>query len=173
MGQDQGRQIGRNTKAWAPDDAFAIMLRYGVIPTFDLILHGPRGVLMVRRRISPYEGAWALPGLRILKGETIEDCLRRIAEDEVGIKIEPAAARFVSQTVVRFPSDHNRQDLSNCYAVEIGTEKVSINKEYLSAWSFAKDLDSMPTPLGDLYRHHLSCYFAGIEDTKVSVKEIR
>lgn len=166
MGKEQRRRIGRGNEGWAPKRAFAKMLKYGVIPTFDLILHSPEGILMVRRRISPYVDMWALPGLRILKGEMIEDCLKRIAEDEVSIEINPAAARFVRQAVVKFASNHNRQDLSNCYAIEIGTEAIHINKENLSAWTFARDLGSMPTPLGDLYRHHLSFYFASIHGKK-------
>jgi ADP-ribose pyrophosphatase YjhB (NUDIX family) len=159
---EDGRGAGPSTP-WAPDEAFAAMLQYGVIPTFDVILHGPDGVLLVRRRISPYANMWALPGLRILKGETIEVCLHRIARDEVGIDVNPAAARFVSQAVVKFSSNYRRQDLSSCYGFEIGAQTVKLNEEHLSDWTFAWDMDSLPTPIGELYRAHLSHYFASLD----------
>jgi ADP-ribose pyrophosphatase YjhB (NUDIX family) len=155
----RGQEIGPGGPTWAPDEAFAVMLRYGIIPTFDLILHNPDGVLLVKRRISPYANMWALPGLRILKDETIEDCLERIARDEVGVKIDGTAARFVSQRVERFTSDYGRQDLSSCYAIRIGAEVVKVNEDHLSDWTFAPDLGSLPANMGELYRQHLSCYF--------------
>ncbi len=102
---------------FVPRKTFEIILENAVIPTFDLIIDVPeKGVLIARRKIEPYAGKWALPGLRMYKGETINDTLGRIAEDEAGISVNLEQARLVGQFVGKFTTEHNRQDLSTCYA---------------------------------------------------------
>lgn len=75
---------------FAPRDAFEVVLQWAVIPTFDLVLsYGDRGVIVVRRRIAPYKGVWALPGLRMFKPESIDDVIRRVAKAELGLEVNP------------------------------------------------------------------------------------
>ena len=51
---------------YAPREIFERILKYAVIPTFDLILEcRSQGVVLVRRKIAPYKNTWALPGLRM------------------------------------------------------------------------------------------------------------
>jgi ADP-ribose pyrophosphatase YjhB (NUDIX family) len=137
---------------------FGLILAYTVIPTFDLIIKSVDGVLLVKRTISPYNNKWALPGLRIFKHESIDDCLARIARDEVGIDVEAAQARYVGQSVVEFDT---RQDLSTCYAFDISSHRVSLNAGHFSDYLFLKDMANLPADTGDLYRNHLSTYFRG------------
>lgn len=148
-------------EGWAPDDVFPLILKYSVIPTFDLILKGSAGVLLVRRRISPYRQRWALPGLRILKGESIHACLSRIALLEVGVRIDPARGVYIGQAVASF---RTRQDLSTCYAFDIPIDEVRLNCEHFSGWRYVKGIPDMPRASGGLYRRHLSQYFAHVND---------
>lgn len=149
----------RRLDPWAPDEVFQSILRYSVVPTFDLVLDGIDGVLLVRRIISPYDGLWALPGLRIFKGETIYECLSRIALHEVGIRVEPVNAKFVNQAVAKFDTHQERQDLSTCYAFKLETDHINLNSDHLSGLTFVKDLANAPSDIGDLYVGHLRCYF--------------
>ncbi len=74
-------------------ELFEEHLRYFPIPTFDLLVQLPdhdNGIVIARRRIAPYAGKWALPGLRMWKGESIDDTLRRIARTELGIEVNTA-----------------------------------------------------------------------------------
>lgn len=74
----------------APRELFVEILKYMPIATFDLIVeYGDQGVIVVKRKIEPYKNVWALPGLRMYKGESINDTLRRIAKDELGLTIDP------------------------------------------------------------------------------------
>ena len=150
---------GNQRDSWAPDDVFNAILRYSVVPTFDLILEGIDGVLLVRRRISPYARLWALPGLRMHKGETLYECLSRIAHDEVGVQIDPYKGRFVNQAVARFQTHQKRQDLSTCYAFNLEIDRVVLNAEHLSSWMFVRDLENIPDAIGGLYSDHLNRYF--------------
>jgi len=56
--------------------------------TIDLILKYPEGVVLTKRAINPWKGKWHFPGGTILLGETIEQAAKRIAKDELGLKIE-------------------------------------------------------------------------------------
>lgn len=52
----------------------------------DLIFTCGDGVLLTKRAIPPFEGLWHLPGGRVIKGERIEEAVKRITECELGIK---------------------------------------------------------------------------------------
>ena len=110
---------------YAPRDVFEKILKYAVIPTFDMIVRfSDRRVILIRRKIAPYKNTWALPGLRMMKPEGIEDTLKRIARAEIGVTIDPAQGEFVGQYVGRFKTEHQRQDISTCYAVHCGARDV-------------------------------------------------
>ncbi len=146
---------------YAPRDVFEQILKYAVIPTFDLILNFKgRGVVLVRRKIAPYRNKWALPGLRMMKPEGIEDTLIRIARQEIGVAIEPEKRKFIGQYVGRFRTEGERQDISTCYAVECEDCDVKINKEHFSGYRFVRGRDEVPEKTGAMYRCFLDIYFA-------------
>lgn len=45
------------------------------------------GVFYAKRDIEPYAGMWHLPGSFLLKGETVSDCIKRIAKEEINLDI--------------------------------------------------------------------------------------
>src|SRR5262245_25436183 len=55
------------------------------VPAAGVILPGPRGVLMVKRKYEPAAGAWCLPAGFMEYGETPERCAVRELEEETGI----------------------------------------------------------------------------------------
>lgn len=57
------------------------------IPSVDLIVRIDNKILLCRRVNEPAKGKWWLPGGRILKGEYIENAVRRKAGEELGIAI--------------------------------------------------------------------------------------
>lgn len=79
------------------------MLEWGVMPTFDLVLeYENQGIILVKRKIMPYKDQWALPGLRVYKGENIEDTIERIAKQELGLKVNASKRKFIGQYMGRF-----------------------------------------------------------------------
>jgi ADP-ribose pyrophosphatase YjhB (NUDIX family) len=145
---------------FAPRHIFEQILEYAVIPTFDLIAWvEDRGVVMVRRRIPPYKDSWALPGLRMMKPEGIEDALIRIARQETGLLIDPTKRRFVGQYVGRFRTERGRQDLSTCYAVPVVGGHIQINQKHFSGYRFIRSPEEIPKRTGGMYKYFLSLYF--------------
>ena len=55
------------------------------VPAAGVILFGPAGLLMVRRRFDPRAGAWCLPAGFMEYGETPERCALRELKEETGI----------------------------------------------------------------------------------------
>lgn len=149
-----------NTPLYAPRETFEQILQFAVIPTFDLILEFPeQGVILLRRRIAPYQDTWALPGLRIMKPEGIDDVLRRIARQELGVVIAPSGRRFIGQYVARFKTEFERQDLSTCYALPCEGQAVRINPDHFTRYRFVRSIEEIPANTGAMYRFFLTSYF--------------
>lgn len=145
---------------YAPRDVFDQILQFAVIPTFDLIIRfGDRGVILVRRKIAPYKNTWALPGLRMMKPEGIEQTLIRIAQTEIGVYIDPYSRKFIGQYVGRFRTENQRQDLSTCYAVSCDSRDVILNREHFSSICFINDKKEIPKNIGSMYRYFLETYY--------------
>lgn len=151
---------GRDTGQLAPKPVFDQMLTWYVVPTFDLILEFSDGVFMGRRRYSPYKGKWALPGLRMLKGETIDSCLERIAAQEAGVRIDGSSRTLLGQAAPRFSSEHARQDLATCYVLPVSSDQEPTpNAEHFSGWRLVSKYEDIPPSTGSLYNSFLRDYF--------------
>jgi 8-oxo-dGTP pyrophosphatase MutT (NUDIX family) len=156
---------------FAPRPIFENILEYGVIPTFDLVIEMPQGgVVLVRRIIPPYENRWALPGLRMFKPESIDDTIARIAEDELGLRVDVDGRRFLGQYVGRFKTEHERQDLSTGYAVRALPEDIRLNRDHFSGHQIIKTWDDVPANTGAMYRFYLSRYFEEQARTDVDIE---
>jgi len=58
------------------------------IVTADVLIQGPEGVLLIRRKNPPFEGQWALPGGIAEDMETVEEAAIREAKEETGLNVE-------------------------------------------------------------------------------------
>ena len=88
-------------------------------------------ILILKRKIDPYKNKWALPGLRQVKPETIEDTLRRIAVQELDLVIDPKQGILLGQYDGIFPS---RQDMSTGYYFKVSSDApIVFNRAYFSA----------------------------------------
>lgn len=140
---------------FAPRNIFEQILEWSVIPTFDLIIEiQGKGYLLVKRSIEPYKNQWALPGLRMYKGESIDDTIIRIAKQEVGIEINPKDKVLVGQFVGRFKTEHQRQDLSSGYYFLLpSSTKFEINNDHFSTSQLTYDI---PSGTGAMYKFYVN-----------------
>lgn len=138
---------------FAPREVFETILEWAVIPTFDLLIVAPEGVVVVKRRIAPYKDQWALPGLRMYKGESIDDTLVRIAKAELGITIDPSKKKLLGQYVGKFKTENQRQDISTAYVIEYDKlPEITLNAEHFYEYKLAKQ----PLPnMGAMYAYYL------------------
>ncbi|MBU0975306.1 NUDIX domain-containing protein, partial [Patescibacteria group bacterium] len=54
----------------------------------DVIVKTPRGIILTKRSIPPAKGWWHIPGGTILWGETVEQAVKRVAREEVGVEVK-------------------------------------------------------------------------------------
>jgi ADP-ribose pyrophosphatase YjhB (NUDIX family) len=56
------------------------------VPTVDVIIESPEGILLIKRKNPPY--GWALSGGFVDYGETVEEAIIREAREETGLDIQ-------------------------------------------------------------------------------------
>jgi len=61
-----------------------------VVPilTVDIVIVHRGKFLLLKRAIAPAKGQWWTPGGRVLKGEKLEDAVRRKAKEEAGVSVK-------------------------------------------------------------------------------------
>lgn len=144
-------------KKFAPREIFEQLLEWSVIPTFDILFeYGDQGVIFLKRTITPYENVWALPGLRMYKGEDIEETLQRIAKEELGLNIDGTQRIYLGQYTAKFKTDHKRQDLSTGYLIRLrGDEELNFNDDHFSEILISR---VCPDPTGAMYVYYFKQY---------------
>lgn len=137
-----------------PKDIYNVVLKWTVISTFDLLIeYGDRGFIFVKRKIAPYKDVWAFPGLRMLKGEEINDTLERIAFWELWLKVNFKDKVFLGQFVGKFQLEQKRQDLSTGFYIKVSdNQPIKLNKEHFYSMKISY---KAPLPMGAMYRYYL------------------
>lgn len=54
----------------------------------DLAVITDKGIVLTKRKITPYNGMWHTPGGTVLKGESLSDAVKRVAEGEIGVEVK-------------------------------------------------------------------------------------
>lgn len=53
----------------------------------EVVIYTPNGVVLTKRLIPACAGMWHIPGGTVYLGEKLEEAVHRIAEDELGVKV--------------------------------------------------------------------------------------
>jgi len=69
-------------------DVFKTIVANAPLVSIDICLIHNNRILLGKRINEPLKGRWFTPGGRIFKNETLQECLRRVADFELGIAIE-------------------------------------------------------------------------------------
>ena len=78
-----------------PEKLFLETFKYVPRLAVSLIIVNSKGqVLLARRAIPPEFGLWHMPGSFLLKGESIQQCIKRIAMHELRLKVSPTDAKL-------------------------------------------------------------------------------
>ena len=62
---------------------------YSKVPRLcvEVVLLTQGGVILTKRSIPPEQGKWHIPGGTVLKNENLEQAVKRVALEELGVKI--------------------------------------------------------------------------------------
>lgn len=68
---------------------FLKTIKYAPRVAVNLLVKDQQGqILFTKRAKEPFKGYWHFPGTFIFKGETLMDCLFRLAREELGLDIK-------------------------------------------------------------------------------------
>ena len=122
---------------WIPDHVWRQVKRSIPIPCVDILLeNSSRELLLGWRKITPYGNVWAMPGGRLLRGESIQDAAHRILL-EYGLTTRNLF--LVGVFPVKFPS---RADVSICVASNKPAGKATVDNYEFSSFKWFKKLPS-------------------------------
>ena len=79
------------------------------VPTIDIILSENSNsdkILIIKRKKDPFKDYFSLPGGFVNEGENVEDAVRREAEEELLVKVEPIDILGVYSDPNRDPRGH-------------------------------------------------------------------
>jgi len=63
---------------------------YSKVPRLcvEVVIKTDEGILLTYRSIAPYKNLWHIPGGTVLYKETMEDAVKRVALEELGVEVE-------------------------------------------------------------------------------------
>ncbi|OGM29603.1 hypothetical protein A2630_01025 [Candidatus Woesebacteria bacterium RIFCSPHIGHO2_01_FULL_44_10] len=79
---------------------------YSKVPRLcvDLIIKTKQGIIMSKRNISPEKGKWHFPGGTVLFGEKLRQTIKRVADEETGLKLK--VLKIIGAVEYQPPSVH-------------------------------------------------------------------
>lgn len=72
----------------------------------SLVVKTEKGLLLARRDVDPCRGVWDVPGSFILRGETFDEVVRRVARDELGVGVRSHKVFGVYENLGGDPRGH-------------------------------------------------------------------
>jgi colanic acid biosynthesis protein WcaH len=111
---------------------------YSKVPrlTVDLLINGVEGFLLTKRNIEPWKDHWHLPGGSVLSEESIEEALRRVAKEELGLEISSTNLIGYIECTSGKEVPGYRHPVSLVFAVKVSSENVVLNDQASDARFF-------------------------------------
>ncbi len=119
-----------------------------------VITDGDGRVLLTRRSIPPFPGAWHLPGSFVLKDEPLADAQRRVARDEFGLELDEKSKPSLLGAFDDLDGDPRGHVVDLAYGLTIDDpSQIRPTKESLEVKFF--DGDKLPEDIGFNHRDTL------------------
>lgn len=92
----------------------------------EVIVKTKTGIVLTKRNIPPAKGSWHIPGGTILKGETLEQAVKRKASEELGLKVNVKKNLGVIEYSFK---KYFSQPIGIAFLVEIVSGQLRLNKD--------------------------------------------
>lgn len=91
-----------------------------------ILLNKDKELLLIRRTIKPHSGKWHTPGGTVLRGESLTDTVKRVAHEELGIKVKVGKQLgIIEYESLKY---HYSQDISVAFLVEqVGSQTFDLD----------------------------------------------
>lgn len=128
------------------------MERKHPLPTVDIIIEVPGGIVLIERGNPPL--GWAMPGGFVEYGETLEAAARREAQEETSLKVELVGQLGSYSDPERDPRGHAISTVFVARAT--GVPRAASDARGLGVFT----ADDLPAPIAFDHARILSDYFA-------------
>jgi ADP-ribose pyrophosphatase YjhB (NUDIX family) len=129
---------------------------YSRVPrvTVDLIVKGPKGILLTLRESDGWKGQWHFPGGTVYLGETVESTVSRVAMEELGVEVENS--KFLSY--LEYPSEPKERgygySISLVFICNLRSEGIVLDSR-ASQYSFFNEIpEKIIEEQGNFLRDH-------------------
>lgn len=127
------------------------------VPTVDIIISTPKGIVLIKRKNPPY--GWAIPGGFVDYGESAEHAAIREAQEETSLNVQNLRLLGVYSAPDRDPRFHT---LSVVFIAEAdGVPKAGDDAAELAVFT----RETLPSPLAFDHAKILADYFSCRENT--------
>ena len=123
------------------------------LPTVDIIIETPKGIILVKRKNPPH--GWALPGGFVDYGETLEEAAVREAKEETSLNVKLVSVLGAYSDPKRDPRHHT---ISYVFIAR-SRGKAKASDDALEIGAF--DRNSLPKNLAFDHDKILQDYFSG------------
>jgi colanic acid biosynthesis protein WcaH len=110
---------------WIDEPFYSKIKKMMPLPCVDLLVLHEGCLLLMKRNYPPEKGRWFTPGGRIYKGESIENAVRRVLEEETGL--EPLSIKKVGVMSHVWPEVHS---ITVFHTVYVSSNKPRLNDEH-------------------------------------------
>lgn len=111
-------------------------------------------ILMTRRSIAPAIGQWHTPGGTVLKGETLEMTVKRVAKEELGVSVK--VVKFLGVIEYKSFINHYSQDISLPFLVETRDKRNFKLDGHADKYNFFKEIPR------NTIKEQKDCYFKNL-----------
>ena len=89
-------KLSDKKKRWIKPEIFHCIVKHAPLISIDIIVKNKEGkFLLGLRKNRPAKGYWFVPGVRIFKGETIQEAFKTITKNELGVELDIKDAQFL------------------------------------------------------------------------------
>lgn len=115
-----------------PQPEFEQIITRVPIVCVDIAVYYQNRVLLIKRADEPARGEWWLPGGRLYKGETLEQCALRKAKEETGLECKFIDIVHFDSTIFETgPNNIPVHSVNFCALLTADTDQVTLDSSCL------------------------------------------
>lgn len=111
-----------------------------------MVINELQQVLMTKRARDPQAGWWCMPGGYVDWDETVEECVVRELQEEVGLTVQPSQCQLLGVFSDPKRDLDGRQNIDCCFVIKVGSVQISPNTEEVVEWQWF-DVHALPENL--------------------------
>lgn len=92
----------------------------------EVVIKTNDGILLTKRNIKPLRGQWHIPGGTILMGETIKQAVKRVAKEELDIKID---IKKISGVIEYHIKNYFSQPIGLIFLAKIISNNIKLDRQ--------------------------------------------